>query len=262
MSLDKKISRREFVRLAGLTATGALLGACAPVAAPSATQAPAQAAATATPAEAAATAAPAVVGNRKVRVAVGGWAEQNMKDLLATTDFTKKTGIDVEVVLRTDTKETELTRFASAVQSNDSPYDVIDFEDELTTTLSQANYVIGLDDLLPADFWDDFSPGMKAYSDVWSVYEGETFRVIHNWEMPYWWYRKDWFDEKGIAVPTTWDEVRPLGQVFTDEGQGVWASADGLIKGFGYKLRIGKNCQIKPMSLRRGLRLTIPSNLA
>ena len=50
MSLDNKISRREFVRLAGLTATGALLGACAPVPAPSATQAPAQAAATAAPA--------------------------------------------------------------------------------------------------------------------------------------------------------------------------------------------------------------------
>lgn len=235
MSLDKKISRREFVRLAGLTATGALLGACGasstPAASTSATQAPAQAAATATPAEAAATAAPAVVGNRKVRIAVGGWAEQNMKDLLAKTDFTKKTGIDVEVVLRTDTKETELTRLASAVQSGTSPYDVIDFEDELTTTLSQANYVIGLDDLLPADFWDDFSPAMKAYSDVWSVYKGETFRIIHNWEMPYWWYRKDWFDEKGIAVPTTWDEVRPLGQVFTDEGTGVWASEDGLIKG-------------------------------
>src|SRR5512143_2597741 len=98
MSFHKKISRREFVRLAGLTATGALLGACGPSSTPpastSATQAPAQAAATATPAQAAtvasvaATEAPAVVGNRKVRIAVGGWAEQNMKDLLAKTDFT------------------------------------------------------------------------------------------------------------------------------------------------------------------------------
>lgn len=115
MSLDKKISRREFVRLAGLTATGALLGGCTvsvPATGPAAaTQAPAQAA----------TAAPAVVSNRKVRIAVGGWAEQNMKELLARTDFTKQTGIDVEVVLRTDTKETELTRLASAVQAGTSP---------------------------------------------------------------------------------------------------------------------------------------------
>lgn len=36
--------------------------------------------------------------------------------LMAKTDFTANTGIDVEIVLRTDTKETELTRLVSAVQ--------------------------------------------------------------------------------------------------------------------------------------------------
>ncbi len=227
MSLYKKISRREFVKLAGLTATGAILAGCnAATPAPAApTTAP-----TAAPA-AAATAVPTVIKNRNVRIAVGGWAEQNMKDLLAKTDFTKQTGIDVEIVLRTDTKETELTRLTGAVQAGTSPYDVIDFEDELTTSFSQAGYVVGLDDLLPSDFWDDFSPDMVAYSKVWSTYKDETFRVIHNWEMPYWWYRKDWFDEKGVAVPTTWDEVKGLGKVFTDEDKGVWATEDGLIKG-------------------------------
>jgi ABC-type glycerol-3-phosphate transport system substrate-binding protein len=34
--------------------------------------------------------------------------------------------------------------------------------------------------------------------------------------MPYWFYRKDWFDERGVAVPTTWDEVRTMGEIFTD----------------------------------------------
>jgi len=36
-----------------------------------------------------------------------------MKDLLAKTNFTQTSGIDVEIVLRTDTKETELTRLAA-----------------------------------------------------------------------------------------------------------------------------------------------------
>jgi multiple sugar transport system substrate-binding protein len=49
--------------------------------------------------------------------------------------------------------------------------------------------------------------------------------------MPYWFYRKDWFDEMGVDVPTTWDEVRAMGEIFTDEANGVWASEDGLIKG-------------------------------
>jgi multiple sugar transport system substrate-binding protein len=217
----KTFSRREFLELAGAAAAGSVLAACAPAATPAPTPAPA-----ATPTE-----APAVTTPRKVRIAVGGWAEQNMKDLLAKTNFTEQTGIEAEIVLRTDTKETELARLAAAVQSGTSPYDIIDFEDELTTSFSQAGYVIGLDDLLPSDFWDDFSPEMIAYSKTWSTYKGETFRVIHNWEMPYWWYRKDWFDAKGVAVPTTWDEVKPLGKVFTDESTGVWASEDGLIKG-------------------------------
>ena len=174
--MKKTFSRREFLELAGAAAAGSVLAACRPAATP--TPAPA---ATPTPAPPATpTKAPAVIKPRKVRIAVGGWAEQNMKDLLAKTDFTKNTGIEVEIVLRTDTKETELTRLASAVQAGTSPYDIIDFEDELTTSFSQAGYVIGLDDLLPADFWDDFSPAMKAYSDVWSAYKGETFRIIHN----------------------------------------------------------------------------------
>jgi len=204
--MKKTFTRREFLELAGAATAGSWLAAHAP-------------------------ALTFAAAPRTVRIAVGGWAEQNMKDLLAKTEFTKKTGIEVEVVLRTDTKETELTRLASAVQSGTSPYDVIDFEDELTTTFSQAGYVLGLDDLLPSDFWDDFSPDMIAYSKSWSTYKGETFRVIHNWEMPYWWYRKDWFDAKGIAVPETWDDVKSMGKVFTDESNGVWATTDGLMKG-------------------------------
>jgi multiple sugar transport system substrate-binding protein len=217
MSSERKITRRDFIRLAGVTAAGTALASCTPAATPAPATEPIE--------------APAVITPRTVRIAVGGWAEQNMKDLLARTNFTQQTGIDVEVVLRTDTKETELTRLASAVQAGTSPYDVIDFEDELTTSFSQAGYVIGLDDLLPADFWDDFPPEMKAYSDVWSAHQGETFRIIHNWEMPYWWYRKDWFDQRGVAVPQTWEDVQAMGEVFTDEPAGVWATVDGLIKG-------------------------------
>lgn len=230
MKMKKKITRREFVRIAGLTATGAVLGACgAPSSEPTATSEAVQAAATE-----AVTEAPTVMTPRTVRIAVGGWAEESTRDWLSKpmfTEFTEQTGIDYEIVLRTDTKETELARLAAAVQSNDSPYDIIDFEDELTTSFSQAGYMEPLDGLLPSNFWDDFPAAMKDYSDVWSTHNNELFRVIHNWEMPYWFYRKDWFDERGVAIPTTWDEVKAMGEVFTDEGAGVWATEDGLIKG-------------------------------
>lgn len=230
MKSKKILTRREFFRVAGTAAAASALAACAPATAPTSAPAPTTAAATAVPAPTQVV-APTVLKPRTVRLAVGGWAEKGTKDFLEKSGFAKQTGITPEVVLRTDTKETELTRLASAVQAGTSPYDVIDFEDELTTSFSQAGYVIGIDDLLPSGFWDDFPPEMIAYTKTWSALNGETFRVIHNWEMPYWFYRKDWFDEKSAKVPTTWDEVKPLGKVFTDESKGVWASEDGLIKG-------------------------------
>ncbi len=218
MSDTKKISRREFLKLSGMAAAGVGLAAYTP-----------------TPVSAAAKSvingAPALRKARKVRLAIGSWAEATTKKLFEDGEFTKNTGIDVEFVLRTDTKETEFTRLASAVQSGTSPYDILDFEDELTTSFSQAGYMIGLDDMLPSGFWDDFSPEMVAYSKVWSANKGETFRIIHNWEMPYWFYRKDWFDEKKVAVPTTWEDVSKMGAVFTDAKTGVWATEDGLQKG-------------------------------
>ncbi len=229
MSQHSKISRRDFIKMAGLITASGTLAACGV----KATQAPTAAATTAATQAppVAATTAPAVMKGGKVRIAVGGWAEQNMKDLLATTEFTKNSGIDVEIVLRTDTKETELSRLTSAIQSGDTPYDILDFEDELTTTLSKAGYMLPLNDLIAQEVWDDLSPAMKAYTDVWSTNNGEVFRMIHNWEMPYWFYRKDLFSSKGVEVPKTWEDVKALGKVFTDEGKGVWASEDGLIKG-------------------------------
>ncbi len=217
MPKQQSLSRRQFLQLTGIAAAGTALAACVAPAMPAA--------------PAASEGAPAAAEASKVRIAVGGWAEQGTKDLLANTGFTEQTGIEVEVMLRTDTKETELTRMASAVQAGTSPYDVLDFEDELATSFSQAGYMLGLNDLLPEGFWDDFPEAMVQNHEVWSTHEGELFRVLHNWEMPYWFYRKDWFDEKGVEIPKTWDDVRALGPVFTDEANGVWASVDGLIKG-------------------------------
>lgn len=215
MSTSPKISRRDFLRLTGVTAGGTLLAACQPV-------------------TVATTTAPTLIKTRTITIQIDGWAVPATKELLKSplyTDFAEQTGIEIDFIPRTGVKQDELNRLRQAVEAGTSPYDIIDFEDELTTSFSRAGYMVPLNDLLPSDFWDDFPPAMKAYSDVWSTYQGELFRVVHNWEMPYWWYRKDWFEKKGIAIPTTWDEVRAMGHVFTDTSKGVWASEDGLVKG-------------------------------
>jgi len=227
----KKLSRREFLKYAGATTAGLALAACAPPATPTAAPPAAQPTSAPAPTAVPPTAAPAVIKPRKVQLGVLATAQAGTKAFLDSTGFTKNTGIDYEIVIRSDAKETELARLGAAIQAGTSPYDVIDFEDELTTTFSRTGYVIGLDDLLEPGFWDDFSDGMVQYSKTWSTYNGQTFRIIHNWEMPYVWYRKDWFDAKGVALPKTWDDVKALGKVWTDEGKGVWATEDGLTKG-------------------------------
>lgn len=46
--------------------------------------------------------------------------------------------------------------------------------------------------------------------------------IHHNYEANYWWYRGDIFDERGLAVLTTWEEVAAPGEEFTDEGAGIY----------------------------------------
>jgi multiple sugar transport system substrate-binding protein len=175
--------------------------------------------------------APRVKAQTKITIGVGNWAVDSMTEVLETLEFTKQTGIEVEVATRPGTPNEFITQMAGAIQAGNSPYDVIDFEDEIASTFSRAGWLLGLDDLLPAEFWDDFPPAMVEMADVWDKYNGETFRIHHNYEASYWWYRKDIFDEKGLAVPKTWDDVRALGPALTDEAAGIWASGDGLAKG-------------------------------
>jgi len=169
--------------------------------------------------------------NKKITIGVGGWAVDSMIQIFQEMDFTSKTGIEVEVLTRTGTAPDFIAEMAGAIQAKTSPYDVIDFEDEIAITFSRAKWMRGLDDLLPAGFWSDFPQGMLDMAEIWDKFDGETFRIHHNYEACYWWYRKDWFDQKGVAVPTTWEEVAAMNEVFTDQANDVWATEEGMSMG-------------------------------
>jgi hypothetical protein len=77
--------------------------------------------------------------------------------------------------------------------------------------------MLGLDDILPG-LWDD-SHGNGRHSK-YGASKVETFRVIHNWEMPIWWYRKIGLTEKGVAVDDL-GRGRCYGGVFTIRITGV-----------------------------------------
>ena len=209
---NPKVSRRDFLKLSGAAAAAAATGGLT--------------------SKKPALAFPNVIRRRQaLKLGVGGWAVDSITALLEQLEFTKLTGIEVEVLTRPGAPDEMITQLVSGAQANNSPYDVIDFEDELAITGSRAGWYMGLDDLLPSDFWDDWSEGMLSMAETWDKYNGETFRIHHNYEACYWWYRKDWFDEKGVAVPTTWEEVAAMGEIFTDKDAGVWATVEGMAGG-------------------------------
>ena len=122
MSTESKISRRQFIQLAGLTATGTFLAACNTVT-PQTLASPTEA-----PLPTAPVRAPAVIKPHKVTIEIDGWAVPVTSQVLAKPlfmDFTQQTGIEIEFIPRTGTKETELNRLSSAVQAGTSPYDII-----------------------------------------------------------------------------------------------------------------------------------------
>ena len=209
-----KTSRRAFLKLAGLSVTGVALAACA---------APPEASTDADDASHNET-------GGEIVLAVGAWALDSHNELIEELGFLDS-GYTVQVEVQPSGEQLSAS-LTAGIASGASPYDVLDFEDGMAITFSRSGFFVPLDDLLPADFWDDFPQTLMDVTELWDRHEGETFRIHHNFEAQYCWYRKDWFDAEGIAAPTTWDEVAALGEVFTNEADNVWATEDGLSPGF------------------------------
>lgn len=212
----EKMSRRAFLRVAGFAVTGAALAACAP---------PAAAPPPAADDTAASAAEPAETGGEVV-IAVGAWALDSHNELIDKLGFLDS-GYTVNVEVQPSGEQLSAS-LTAGIASGASPYDVLDFEDGMAITFSRSGFFQPLDDFLPSDFWDDFPQTLLDVTELWDRFEGNTFRIHHNFEAQYCWYRKDWFDAEGINPPTTWEEVAALGEVFTDEANGVWATEEGL----------------------------------
>jgi len=217
-----RFNRRDFLKVVGTASLAGMLASCTPTSAP-------QAQPTAAAPEAKAPAQPATKDGGEVLIGVGGWAEESTKEVAEQLGFAE-TGYTINVQI--EATGAELTSMLTAgMASGKAPWDVLDFEDGMAITYSRSGFFEALDDLVEPDFWDDFPENLTDMAKVWDQYEGETFRIHHNYEAQYSWYRKDWFDEKGVNPPTTWDEVAELGKVFTDESKGVWAVEDGMVPG-------------------------------
>jgi ABC-type glycerol-3-phosphate transport system substrate-binding protein len=123
-----------------------------------------------------------------------------------------------------------LTKYSPAFASGTSPVDLFSDADDDSPTFMRAGWVMPLNDIIPAETWDDFPPSMKDHIDGFLSIEGVRYRIPHEFAVGYFFTRKDWLDEKGVTTPTTWDELVAVGKEFTDAENGIWGTTDGLIK--------------------------------
>jgi ABC-type glycerol-3-phosphate transport system substrate-binding protein len=108
--------------------------------------------------------------------------------------------------------------------------DVLSIDDVSGPAFTMAGWMLPLDNVLPAETWADFPESFlpPPDKDPFHSFEGKRYRVPHEFAVGYFWYRKDWFDEKGIQPPKTWDEYVRLGKEFTKDP--VWGTTEGMKK--------------------------------
>ena len=216
MFRQEKLSRREFLRMVGVTTAGAALAACVPPATP---VAPA-------PAPVKEEAKPAPVEKKTLVLAIQAFAHDAMRPVLDA--WTAKTGHKVELESGPTTGQEMVTKYAPAFQAGTSPVDVFSDADDSGPSFYRAGWIEPLDDVIPAETWADFPEIFKSQIEIWHSYQGHRYRVPHEFAVGYFWYRKDWFDQKGIQPPKNWDEFVSIGKEFTTEN--TYGTIEALIK--------------------------------
>ncbi|GIW04958.1 MAG: ABC transporter substrate-binding protein [Thermomicrobiales bacterium] len=198
---EPRVSRRTIIKGTGAAAVGTVLGG-----------------ALASTAGAAPRRAPAVIrqrsqGGKTITLAVQAFAHEAMKPVLAKWE--EKTGNTVKLESGPVTGQEMVTQYAPQFQSETSPVDVFSDADDSSPTFMRAGWLEPLDEAIPQETWDDFPEIFASQIETWHSYEGKRYRVPHEFAIGYTFYRKDWFDAKGLQPPKTWDEVVSIGKEFT-----------------------------------------------
>lgn len=116
-------------------------------------------------------------------------------------------------------------KLATAASSGDVP-DIMHTNFGGTAYLYAADSIMPLDDIIDSIGRDDFS---DAYITVLTGDDGNIYG-LPDWAMhTSVWYRKDIFSDKGIEIPTTWDEFLAVAtELNSDEISGFPVPLDGV----------------------------------
>jgi multiple sugar transport system substrate-binding protein len=218
MSDQKKISRRDFLKVAGVVGGGAVAAAvtaCAPAAptsAPPPTAAPA--APTAVPA------APTVVkgGFPGVTVRMLAISGANYDELYKIIpEWEQKTGAKVEYAFKGDGFATD-KRLVQDIAAGTVDYDVSWDHSSFFSEYVKAGGLEPLDGYFSSDELSDFIPRLvdaaRSGGKLWVIPRQFDISCVH--------YRTDLLGSN--KVPETWDEFKQLALTLTDAGKGIYGT--------------------------------------
>jgi len=210
---QRKIDRREFLRLTALAGAGIVAASCVPPAAAPApaaapTQAPAAAAPTAAPQP---TAAPAAAGKVPLRFVVMDYDAKMLPDTQALVDEFNASQDAIEVKLDVYSWATGHDTLVTQISGGQAP-DLANGNSQWVGEWAGINEVQPLDGLLSKEFLANFVPsGIQAFT-----IDGKLMAMPYFLDPRALYYRKDLFEKAGLKAPETWDDVIAAAQKLND----------------------------------------------
>ena len=146
--------------------------------------------------------------------------------------FEELTGITVAL---DEMEEGQLgQRMLLEVSAESASYDAMMTAIEWSPLVASSGYATPLEPWIESDItpdWFNYEDILQAYRDMFLWEDGMHYGIPYAGETVFMFYRKDLFEEHGIDVPTTYDEVLAAAQYFSDNVDGV----DGI----SYRARLG-----------------------
>ena len=128
--------------------------------------------------------------------------------------------------------DTFLDKFNVAVSAGEGP-DLATLDMTWIPTLASNEVLQGLSALSGGTVNDQPITDVYAPGPVEAMtYNGEYVTMMYDFDAYALYYRADLFEQKGIAVPTTWDELRAAAKKLAEDGNG-----DGKLDRYLYALR-------------------------
>ncbi|MDE2951157.1 MAG: sugar ABC transporter substrate-binding protein [Chloroflexota bacterium] len=146
--------------------------------------------------------------------------------------FEELTGISVVL---DEMEEGQLgQRMLLEVSAESASYDAMMTAIEWSPLVASSGYATPLEPWIESDItpdWFNYEDILQAYRDMFLWEDGMHYGIPYAGETVFMFYREDLFEEHGIDVPTTYDEVLAAAQYFSENVDGV----DGI----SYRARLG-----------------------